>query len=53
MQEVDILEDISFKDYKEVELGTNKELVIDKIWELARGGNEKMIFLLVELGLLD
>tara|TARA_Y100000593_G_scaffold91856_1_gene181766 strand:+ start:4103 stop:4438 length:336 start_codon:yes stop_codon:yes gene_type:complete len=39
--------------YVDIELGTNKDLVVSKIWELARGGNEKMILLLAELGLLD
>ena len=41
------------KKYEEIELGTNKDLVIDKIWELARNGDKQMIHLLAELGLLD
>ena len=53
MQEVDILEDISMTDYKEVELGSNKDLVINKIWELAREGDKQMILLLAEIGALD
>lgn len=40
-------------DNVEVKLGTNKELVLDKIWELARNGDKQMIHLLVELGLLN
>lgn len=53
MKEIDILEDISMTEFKEIELGSNKDLVIDKIWELAREGDKQMILLLVELGLLD
>ena len=46
--------DIMLEEEKvEIELGTNKDLVIDRIWTLAREGNEKMILLLAELGLLD
>jgi hypothetical protein len=41
------------EDYVEVPIGTNKELVIKQIWIQAREGNEKMIYLLAELGLLD
>ena len=40
-------------DNVEVKLGTNKELVLKKIWELARNGDKQMIHLLVELGLLN
>ena len=53
LKEIDILEDISMTEFKEIELGSNKDLVIDKIWELAREGDKQMILLLVELGLLD
>ena len=53
MQEVDILEGISTREYKEIEIGKNRELVIDKIWELARGGDKQMILLLVEMGALN
>ena len=53
MQEVDRLEGISTREYKEIEIGKNRELVIDKIWELARGGDKQMILLLVEMGALN
>ena len=41
------------KEYKEYDLGTNKDLVIAKIWELARNGDKQMILLLVEMGALN
>ena len=34
-------------------LGNNKDLVIAKIWELARDGDKQMILLLAEIGALD
>ena len=41
------------KEYEEIELGNNKDLVIAKIWELARDGDKQMILLLAEIGALD
>ena len=40
-------------EYKEYDLGTNKDLVIAKLWELARNGDNQMILLLAEIGALD
>ena len=40
-------------EYEEIELGNNKDLVIAKIWELARDGDKQMILLLAEIGALD
>ena len=41
------------EEYEEYDLGTNKDLVIAKIWELARNGDKQMILLLAEIGALD
>ena len=41
------------QEYEEIELGKNKDLVIEKIWELARDGDKQMILLLAEIGALD
>ena len=41
------------EEYEEYDLGTNKDLVIAKIWELARNGDKQMILLLVEMGALN
>ena len=40
-------------EYEEIELGNNKDIVIAKIWELARDGDKQMILLLAEIGALD
>ena len=41
------------EEYEEYDLGTNKDLVIAKIWELARNGDKQIILLLAEIGALD
>ena len=52
-EELSKLADLEVKNYRDEIIGTNKELVLARIWKDARDGDMKKIQLLAWLGCLD